>query len=178
MSEATANARGPGITFFRETAGAAGDDGKMMENRSSSVAMEGMMGMMDAGLSDGYVLKCLYRSSEPDGMSLLYAWFKGNYALPPHSHDTDCLYYIVAGSIQLGSSELTAGDGFFVPKDALYSYNAGPEGVEILEFRGASQFDIVLRDGSPRAWERMAAMVTTNRDLWKSQRPPVRVPKV
>ncbi|MDQ1430431.1 MAG: hypothetical protein QOF40_1033, partial [Actinomycetota bacterium] len=36
-----------------------------------------------------------------------------------------------------------AGSGF-VPADAPYAYTAGPEGIEILEFRHASAFDMVI----------------------------------
>ena len=32
-------------------------------------------------------------------MHVSYIWFKSGYVLPPHSHDGDCLYYILAGSL-------------------------------------------------------------------------------
>ena len=167
-----------GIAIFREVVGRQSSDDHTMENRSSDVAIQGMAQMMEAGLSDAYVMKCLYRSPDPDGMSLLYAWFKGNYPLPPHTHDADCLYYIVSGSIRMGAEELTAGDGFFVPANTVYSYTGGPDGVEVLEFRNASQFDIVFRDGSPRAWDRMVEACLANREMWKNQPPPTRIARV
>jgi hypothetical protein len=70
-------------------------------------------------------------------MSLVHAWFGPNFQLFRHSHPRygDCLYYIVAGEIIMGSRTLKAGDGFFVPNGAPYKYSAGPNGVEVLEFR-------------------------------------------
>jgi mannose-6-phosphate isomerase-like protein (cupin superfamily) len=167
-----------GITIFREADAPMLHDAGMMENHSSAVANAGLMQMMEAGVGDGYVLKCLYKSPDPDGFSLSYAWFKGNYALPPHTHDADCLYYVISGEIHMGDNVLGAGDGFLVPANALYSYSVGPEGLEVLEIRNSTQFDITVRDGSPRAWERLAAICEANNALWKTQGPPVRRPQV
>ncbi|MGJ3627380.1 cupin domain-containing protein [Sphingomonas sp. MMS24-JH45] len=97
------------------------------------------------------------------GMSLTYAWFKSGFPLPLHSHNADCLYYIIAGTLKLEREELGAGDGFFVGKDAPDQYKPGPTGVEVLEFRTADTFDIASSAipppsarRSPR-WRRSAA---------------------
>ena len=71
-------------------------------------------------------------------MSLVHAWFGPGYRLPRHTHSADCLYYVISGSAVLGNHTLRAGDGFFVPANAPYQYDAGPEGVEVLEIRGAT----------------------------------------
>jgi hypothetical protein len=42
-------------------------------------------------------------------MSLCWAWFKSGYVLPRHSHNADCLYYVLGGSLRLGSVWLKAG---------------------------------------------------------------------
>jgi hypothetical protein len=167
-----------GITIFREADAQMLHEAGVMEDHSSAIANEGMAKMFAAGLGDGYVLKCLFRSAEPDGFSLTYAWFKGNYPLPLHTHNSDCLYYVISGEIHMGNTVLGAGDGFLLPKNSVYSYRAGPEGVEVLEFRDSAQFDVTMRDGTVQGWERLAAICAANQGLWKSQRPPVRVPKV
>ena len=95
---------------------------------------------------DGTTVKLLF--SMP-GMSLTHAWFKSGFPLPRHSHDTDCLYYIVAGSIRIGTEELGKGDGFFVGADVPYAYTPGADGVEILEFRASNAFDIKLLANNP-----------------------------
>ena len=78
----------------------------------------------------------------------------------------------------MGKEVLGAGDGFFLPAGAGYSYSAGPDGVEVVEFRDSSHFDIAIADASAASWERLAKICENNRELWKSQRPPVRIPQV
>jgi quercetin dioxygenase-like cupin family protein len=99
----------------------------------------------------GQTVKVLYRQSEEEGgFSLVYAWFKPHFPLPRHSHSADCLYYVIAGSAVMGNQTLKAGDGFFVPSGAPYQYSAGPEGVEVLEFRHARSFDMQITESNER----------------------------
>ncbi|MDR5804866.1 cupin domain-containing protein [Caballeronia sp. LZ001] len=167
-----------GITIFREKEAPLVHETGIMVHHSPPNGLAGIQRMRAAGLDDGNVLKCLYRSPDPNGFTLVYVWFKGNFPLPVHTHDTDCLYYIISGEIHLGKNVLTSGDGFFLPAATAYTYQVGPQGVELLEFRGANAFDIVIRDAPERAWERMVAACTENRESWKDQRPPMREPKV
>lgn len=108
------------------------------------------------------------------GFSLVYAWFKSGFQLPVHSHNADCLYYVVAGEAILGNRKLRAGDGFFVPSDAYYSYTAGPEGIEILEFRHASKIDMKWRDSKPEYWTRVAEHIEAKQNVWMNETPPQR----
>jgi hypothetical protein len=111
-----------------------------------------------ASVVAGQTIKVLFRQSdEAGGFSLVYAWFKPHFALPRHSHDADCLYYVIAGTAVLGNQVLEAGDGFFVPSGAPYQYSAGPEGVEVLEFRHAITFDMKITETN----DRYAAMFDT-----------------
>ncbi|MBV9509803.1 MAG: hypothetical protein JO303_05935, partial [Caulobacteraceae bacterium] len=57
--------------------------------------VEGMDKLRQAGLAEGDEVKVLVNMP---GFSLSQAWFKNNYLLPLHSHEVDCLYYVVAGS--------------------------------------------------------------------------------
>jgi hypothetical protein len=125
------------------------------------------------GVAAGSASRVLFRSPSPNGFSLIYAWFKSNFPLPAHSHSTPCLYYIVAGELAIGTRVLRAGDGFFVPANAFYSYKAGPQGVEVLEFRDACDFDFVFRGGTFPMWERAAGIIRDNLERWKTEaRPP------
>ena len=132
-------------------------------------AMEQLMRLSKAGRGDGYVLKTLF---DAPGFALHHVWFKPNYQLSRHSHDRDALYYIVAGSIRLGTEWLGAGDGIYLPADTPYIYTAGPEGVEILEFRHDSDFSTSMRAGSQAYWDRMIASVEANRAAWCTATPP------
>jgi len=115
--------------------------------------------------------KTLLVFSEPgeEGFSLVYAWFKSDYLLPRHSHDSDCLYYVAAGELRIGSHVLRKGDGMFIPKDHAYGYQAGPEGVEVLEFRNATRFNLFFKGNDEAYWDRIAAMFRDRAAAWKTE---------
>lgn len=103
------------------------------------------------------------------GMSLSYVWFKSGFPLPRHSHDADCLYFIVAGSLRFGEDELGPGDGFFVGKDVPYAYVPGEAGVEVLEFRNAAEFDIKLLANNPTWWNKALARLVERKPVWDAE---------
>jgi len=112
----------------------------------------------------------LFRGEREDGYSLVRAWFAPHYVLPRHSHDADCLYYIVEGSISMGSQVLEAGDGFFVPSGAPYAYEAGDDGVVVLEFRMRTSFNMIIPGGQVDRWRRMAAVADLHAEEWGALR--------
>jgi quercetin dioxygenase-like cupin family protein len=108
----------------------------------------------------------LFKGDGADGFSLVKAWFGPHYVLPRHSHDGDCLYYVLSGSLTRGSQELQAGDGFLVPDGAPYGYEAGPDGVEVLEFRTRTSFGMKIPGGQLNRLQKMAAMADAHGDRW------------
>ena len=143
-----------------------------MEIRDITPDMEdGIIKAGDAGDANGQVVKTLF--SRP-GFSLTYAWFKSDFPLPPHTHNADCLYYIVAGSLRLGSEHLKAGDGFFVGAEKAYSYTPGPNGVEVLEFRTEEHFDIKFLVKSASNWAKIIDKVSAKQADWSQETPPSR----
>jgi quercetin dioxygenase-like cupin family protein len=118
------------------------------------------------GNHDGVV----YRGEGDDGMSLMRAWFGPHYVLPRHTHDGDCLYYIVSGSLKMGGQVLETGDGFFVPSDAPYAYEAGPEGVEVLEFRSVTSFGMKIPAGQLERMRRAGQVADEHGDDWAERR--------
>ncbi len=123
----------------------------------------------ESGMQDGDQLRVLFNVP---GFSLVHVWFKAHYPLPLHSHDADCLYYIIAGSISLGTEELGPRDGFFIPAGVPYTYKPGPDGVELLEFRHSTQFNFVNLASNPAFWVKAAETATANRELWKEAKMP------
>ncbi len=130
--------------------------------------------LMAVGSPAGYLNKVLFGQAGDDdaagdhddaGMSLIRLWYAPHYALPRHSHDVDCLYYVVAGEAHLGNQVVAAGDGFFVPAGAPYAYAAGPDGVEVLEFRSANRFAITVSESLGR-WDQLADTARTHHDEW------------
>jgi quercetin dioxygenase-like cupin family protein len=121
----------------------------------------------------GSVTKLVF--GDPDargggGLSLVWVRFAPHYHLPRHSHSVDCLYYIVSGAIRMGGRSLGPGEGFFVPADAPYGYVAGPDGVELLEFRATSSFDSRIRE-TPAGWSRILDAVRANQERWAAEVP-------
>lgn len=129
--------------------------------------LEGMAQITQAGTDKGHHTRLLYNAA---GFSLAYAWFKSGYPLPLHSHDADCLYYIIGGSLKLGTEMLGAGDGFFVGGGVPYTYVPGEKGVEVLEFRATGNFDIKLLARNPAYWARAAETTRAKQHVWPDER--------
>lgn len=135
----------------------------------SEVAMAGAQQLIAAGVEKGHENRVLFAGG---GMSLIYAWFKSGYPLPRHTHNSDCLYYIIGGSLKMGTEELRQGDGFFVGKDVPYAYVAGEQGVEILEFRATEQFDISVLANNAKFWQKAAEQVKQQQSTWETETKP------
>jgi hypothetical protein len=132
-------------------------------------AIVGLGRMAEAGMTDGYVIKVLF---DVPGFTLHYAWFKANYPVARHSHSVDALYYIVSGSLKLGTEWLGAGDGFWLSGDTPYTYTAGPEGLEVLEFRHTSHFTTAAPGGTKAYFDKAVAAIEANREAWLVATPP------
>jgi quercetin dioxygenase-like cupin family protein len=94
------------------------ESGIMTTAMPTEIEMSGSIAAVEAGMLEGTRVKLLFAVP---GMSLTHAWFKSGFPLPRHSHDADCLYYIIAGSLKIGTEELAAGDGFFVGAGVPYT---------------------------------------------------------
>lgn len=108
------------------------------------------------------------------GMSLTHVWFKSGYPLPLHSHTGDCLYYLLAGSIRVGTETLGPGDGFFVGSDVPYTYETGPDGAEVLEFRATDWMNIRFMAKGKAAWDKTVGKLKAQRESWETEVPPSR----
>jgi hypothetical protein len=126
--------------------------------------------LMEWATASGQVVKVLFGDPEAGGMSLVWSWFAPNFPLPRHSHSADCLYYVTKGTLHMGRQVIKEGEGFFVAKDASYAYTAGPAGVEVLEFRSQSQFDMQITESLPR-WAKMVEIAREHRDSWAEELP-------
>jgi hypothetical protein len=127
--------------------------------------------LREAGRDEGVASNLLVR--QDGGFSLLILWIKPHYPLPRHSHDSDCMYYMVSGSIVMGDRTLRAGDGFFVPRDCLYVYTGGPEGAELLEIRhNVDTIHTNLPQTPDRRFQVEMELVKANADRWKEMQVP------
>jgi quercetin dioxygenase-like cupin family protein len=107
------------------------------------------------------------QSPEEGGFSLVYLFFKPNFPLFRHRHESDCLYLVLSGEVLMGSQTLRAGDSFFVPALAPYSYTAGPDGVEVLEIRhNVDGFTVTFANNPPSRLEEAKAAIKANAKAW------------
>ena len=135
----------------------------------SDLQNSGMERLRAAGFAEGDEIKVLVNVP---GFSLAYVWFKQNYPLPLHSHDGDCLYYVIAGSLELGNETLGPRDSFLIPANTPYTYKPGPEGVEVLEFRHENQFEFRNHVKNNAFFDKAAETVVANVDAWRAAKRP------
>lgn len=162
------------MTIFRKGEGKElGPETMPFEGVDESV-MAGFAKLAGAGLPRGLgeQTTVLFTLPGDPGLSLSHAWFKSGYVLPRHSHNADCIYYILGGSLMLGSVTLGKGEGFFVPAGDGYSYTVGSEGLEVLEFRNAAMFNILFKGNDEAHWDRMAGVLHAKGDIWREERAP------
>lgn len=145
-------------------------EGDAMEIVIDSPAIaDGLTHFHNEGGGEGQTVDMVYKRP---GFSLTKVWFKSGYPLPLHTHTSDCLYYIVAGSIRLGSEVYGPGDGFFVGAEVPYTYETGPEGAEVLEFRNTDTFNIRFMAKNKKAWDKTVEKLQDRRDAWQNEVPP------
>ena len=135
----------------------------------TDVSRSGLAGLVEAGLGDGAETRILY---EEPGFCVAWAWFKSGFPLYRHSHGPDCLYQVVGGSIRFGTEELGKGDGVFIPGGTPYTFQVGPEGAEIVEFRHEPISGTVVLANNPAFWEKAMEMVRGRREIWRSEPRP------
>lgn len=165
----------PRFQIYRAADATAYSETSVMEVAGmSEILADAFVRAAEAGDGDGNEVKLLFAMP---GMSLTYAWFKSGFPLPLHTHNADCLYYIIAGNLKLGTEQLGPGDGFFVGRDVPYTYKPGPEGVEVLEFRTANSFDIQFMGKTRTYWDKTIAALKAEHPNWEGQRRPSELPK-
>lgn len=170
MSDGKTDRQAPPFEIYRaRDAVDYAEDGPMWVEPMSDVEIAGSQALTDAGFLEGAQVKLLY---ERPGMSLTHCWFKSGYPLPRHSHSADCLYFITAGSLKIGTEELGPGDGFFLGGDVPYAYVPGEKGVEVLEFRTSNHYDFKMLANNPAYWQTALANLLTARESWPGETPP------
>ena len=152
------------MTFYRAEAARSLDEEGMMSPPEIDPAVSTTLDL--SPIAAGSRVNVLFKGQGPNGFSLVHARFGPGYRLPRHSHSADCLYYVLSGEAIMGRRVMKAGDGFFVRADAPYAYEAGSEGVEVLEFRAATSFDITVFDQTVERWKPIVEAAVANHDGW------------
>ena len=156
----------PAMTFFRTEGAPLQEDDGMMTIGPMEIDPAVGKAVDWRLLSAGQRVTVPFKGEGADGFSLVHVRFAPGYRLPRHSHSADCLYYVVSGEAHMGSRVLKPGDGFFILAEVPYAYTAGPEGVEVLEFRLATTFDIKIRDKTLEHWKPVIEAVKAHGETW------------
>jgi hypothetical protein len=106
-------------------------------------------------LPAAFATDAIFCDPAPTGFSLVNIRLAPDSILPAHTHNVDCLYYVLSGWILLGRRRLDAGAGFFIPAERPYGYRAGSDGAAVLEFRHSTAFNMVITENSPARWQEM-----------------------
>ena len=133
------------------------------------VAEKGLEQAAEAGMGDGGSFNMLFMG---DDFTLLQAWMKPGYPLPLHTHNTDCLYFVSRGSMKMGTVELNAGDGVFMPAGTPYTVKPGEDGVEFLEFRPKGEYDMQVLSKNQAFWDKALTTIGKKREDWLVQERP------
>jgi quercetin dioxygenase-like cupin family protein len=92
---------------------------------------------LDGGLPNQSSSQCerfAHYEGAPEEPRLVEWRFPPNARVEPHAHDTDEIIVVVDGRIEFGVRSLGIGSSIFIPKMTLYSFQAGPDGLSILNF--------------------------------------------
>jgi quercetin dioxygenase-like cupin family protein len=162
------------LVIFHAQDAKAPEPERMPREGIDDAVLAGLARLAAQDVKPGIGERTLVLFSEPGdhGFSLLYIWFKSCYVLPRHSHDSDCLYCVIGGELRLGSHVLRKGDGMFIPAHHAYGYEAGPDGVEILEFRNATRFNLMFKPNDGARWDRIAETFQDRAALWAAETVP------
>ncbi len=69
-----------------------------------------------------------------------------NFQAEVHTHEEDEIIYIVAGQMIFGQHVLNPGDSVYIPGMVLYSFKAGAEGVQFVNFRPRKDISYFRKD--------------------------------
>ena len=70
-----------------------------------------------------------------DEVQLFDVKFDPNRQTEVHAHEQDEIVYVVAGQMLFGQHSLNPGDSIHIPAMTLYSFRAGPQGLQFINFR-------------------------------------------
>ena len=106
-----------------------------------------------------------------NGMRVVHVWFGPNFQLFRHSHPAgDRTYLIMAGELTMGKRTLKAGSTVFVPNQMPYKFVAGPDGVEVVEFRSGGRIPgkpgMRIEENSLEAVQNLIDDYKANQHLW------------
>lgn len=84
--------------------------------------------------------------NDPDGLELLEIFYPPGAVISLHAHEEDEIIYVVEGAIRLGNRSYGKGSSVFVARQTLYGFEAGPEGLHMVNFRARVDHSFITRE--------------------------------
>src|SRR3546814_19698909 len=75
--------------------------------------------------------------------------------------------------MRFGKEVLGQGDGAFVPGNTPYTFVTGSDGVEFLEFRNATAWNIVFKSNNQASWAKGAEKTRALHESWLAEKQPL-----
>lgn len=82
---------------------------------------------------------------DPDGLELLEVYYPPNAVITVHAHEEDEIIYVVDGAILLGGRVYPKGSSVFVAHQTLYGFEAGPDGLHMVNFRARADHSFITQ---------------------------------
>lgn len=83
---------------------------------------------------------------DPTGLELLEVYYPPHAVIKLHAHHEDEIIYVVDGAIRLGDRLYGKGSSVFVAGETLYGFEAGPEGLHMVNFRARSDHSFIPKE--------------------------------
>jgi hypothetical protein len=130
----------PKIEFIRQ-------DERVFTPALVGVPESRLASMTDVELAEAEHIATFTRhAGGPDQPHLFEVRFDANTLASPHAHGVDEIIVVVEGEIHFGNKVFAVGSSISIPKDTLYSFRAGPEGVTFLNFRSVRDGGVFNRE--------------------------------
>jgi mannose-6-phosphate isomerase-like protein (cupin superfamily) len=103
--------------------------------------------MADGGPASAYKIREPGSESAPQLVELRYHAYE---VIELHCHDQDEILYILEGAMQVGGRTLGPGATLSIAGGVFYTFEAGPEGLHLLNFRPRIDTSFHLPDAATR----------------------------
>lgn len=102
---------------------------------------------LQARMTDGELLGEFkpHDRGDPNGLDLLEIYYPPHAVITVHAHEEDEIIYVVDGAIRLGNRSYPKGSSVFVARQTLYGFEAGPEGLHMVNFRARADHSFITQ---------------------------------
>lgn len=102
---------------------------------------------LQARMTDGELLGEFkpHDRGDPSGLDLLEIYYPPDAVITVHAHEEDEIIYVVDGAIRLGNRLYPKGSSVFVARQTLYGFEAGPEGLHMVNFRARADHSFITQ---------------------------------